>query len=184
MCCPEKNLLEKKFFCEGFFLKKFFLWIFLWSFFFYEIIFNVCTLLGAYIGYDWYVDNASGFDVVETKSGLGFILIFFLDFILVFFSTRLMKVYKDNRFTIFYNLFFIGLVLKIFFLNIFIFGRSYVYFYSFRFIVMAFLCHYLVFENKTSYPLKLLGIGLLIIQIALFFLTLDKEALAPFQFVW
>lgn len=151
---------------------------FLWSNF---------SILFIGLGYDSYssIEEGSGAKKLEINSGLGTGLIWAINILIIYYYPKLKEKYAENGFLIFYNLFFIGLILKPIFDTYMVLNRINNYFYSFRFIIMAFLCHYLLIE-KVNNKNAIIGKSLIIISLIVFYyeISVGASGMAPFQFFW
>lgn len=137
-----------------------------------------------YNSYDLYGDDL-GAVKKEGNTGIGNIITWSVILIVIYFSPRLSKFYKNRLFDMYYNLFFIGVLLKPIFGSFMVMNRLNVYFYSFRFIIMAFLCDYLINKSK-SLKDNALGFFLILITLIVFTYELSIGAynMSPFKFIW
>lgn len=124
------------------------------------------------IGYDkkytqvLYDELVLGKSSISTNTGLGFMLLFVIDLIVIFYSNRIKNYFNNKKIIILYNIYFIGVLLQLFFANFMVLSRSFRYFRFFKLIIVAYFLYYLVKNPKLSNTIVLLI--LILIYIALF----------------
>lgn len=146
---------------------------------------NTFSSLFYSIGYAAYdIQEGKGTTELQSNTGLGNILSWIVAAVLIFYYPRLRDRYRENGFVIYYNMFFIGLLLRPVFGTFMVFSRINVYFYTFRFLILAFLCDYLLYQ-KNSKNLKV-AYGLIFITLVLFYYEIATGAykMSPFSFFW
>lgn len=157
------------------------------SFFLYDIIFDILIdLLSVFFS-----DNARylrniesiGRLAMETTTGLGVLSTKIIDVILIFYSSKLSKVYKDYKFNTLFRIFFIGVFLSnIFQLDVFL-SRVPLAMESTRIFILAFLINYLlkIRKNVINY---IIAISLLVLHLAIYYVGIINGAggCSPYQF--
>jgi len=160
--------------------------------------------------YDYYSDKLQ----VEGEGRLGFYTTWVLNLLIIGFFPSMKKYYEPNTyevlpkrdenahtssiqpnnknvlreksgFLIYWNLFFIGLLLKPFTDFILVLSRINWYFYKFRFIILAFLLHYLWQHRKN--PINMFFFWFFLATIIIFFvyeIYVEAHFMSPFQFIW
>jgi len=141
---------------------------------------SISAQLIVVLGYGNYLDADK---LVET--GLGIYVIWIVNFILIGFYPKLKDTYHKNGFLIYWNIFYIGLLLKPLLDYIQVFSRMNWYFYKFRFLIIAFLLHYLFHHRKNPVNMFFF-VFVLLIMIVLFIynIIIGSEQMSPFYFIW
>lgn len=139
------------------------------------------------VGYQWQIENYQFDDALVYNSGIGLILSWAFDLVAVYFLTELKEKYSEKGFIEFSNLFVFGLIITPItgsFINL---QRFNLYFVGMRFIVFAYLIHYL--WSKSQYN-KSFSLPLVILIIAYFTAMVTKSILmgdsncSPYIFIW
>lgn len=141
---------------------------------------NMDTILPVF-EYDYYSDKLQ----IEGEGGLGFYATWAINFMIIGFFPYLKQYYKDNGFIIYWNLFYIGLLLKPLTDFIQILSRINWYFYKFRFVILAFLLYYLYQHRKE--PMCLFFFCFFLGATIIFFvyeIYTGAHLMSPFQFFW
>ena len=107
-----------------------------------------------YFGYDSYVNmvDRGNLKFMESTRGLGFgfVLITVLNAISVYYSSRVKNYYKSALLNIFYDFYYIGMLLYYLTLGSLIFARINYYFYDIGFVYFAFLLNYLYRDKSIN----------------------------------
>ena len=137
-------------------------------------IFVVFEMWSEFFGYDSYVDNFnSGEWNMELTFGVGYYINILLP-LLVFKYSYIFR--NSGRFTLIYNMFFVGSLLKYAFLTTHVIQRVNYYFFGFDFIVGAIVMYYL-YKNKKLTPLCILcGIYILLFVGQLYKMFMNASA--------
>lgn len=118
-------------------------------------------------------------------SGMGFILMIIIDLWIVFFSNQLKLFYNSRRFTIFYNLYFIGVITRILFSFSFILLRPFLYFTFVKMIILAYFIHFLWKNIKQKNMLVSLILTLFLVTLSFVpFVINGEENNTIFEFYW
>lgn len=151
------------------------------SSYFVSVVENFTSLL-ILLGYDGYLTMLEE----EGSSGIGFYVTWGLNVLIILFFPKLYAAYKDKGFIIYWNLFYIGLLLKPMTDFIQVLSRINWYFYKFRFLILAFLLHYLYTRrhiNSSYYFLYCFFLGWVIIFF-LYEIYAGANMMSPFYFFW
>ena len=135
---------------------------------------DVTDTVFSFIGYDdrfkmAYIED----DIREQNFGVRKFIFLIIDFIIIYFSSKLRSLFSDRIFAIMYISYFILIVIQPLLVNSLVFNRITGYFYVFRAIVSAYLLFYLLKVDRTQinkrigYFVMLLYILHLFIQIYL-----------------
>ena len=122
---------------------------------------------------------------VEGEGGIGFYATWAINFLILAFFPALKRYYKENGFMIYWNLFYIGLLLKPLTDFIHVFSRINWYFYKFRFLILAFLLYHL-FQNRKE-PINLFFFCFFLAATIIFFvyeIYVGAHLMSPFYFIW
>lgn len=138
-----------------------------------------------FLGYSNYVHTVEGWDM-EVGSGLGVILLHVLDFCTILLCGWLSKYIHDRDFTIYFRIFFIGILLaNVFGLNV-VLSRIAFPLVSVRFIVLAYIFYYLKHHWKMlKVPYKCICAFVSFSYLILFVanIALGGNKCSPFQFI-
>jgi len=132
-------------------------------------------------GYGKYLNS----EMRDDNAGIGYILILILNFIIIGFYTKLKEYYLKSGFMIYWNLFYFGLLLKPIFDFFGHTARVNWYFYKFRFLLSAFLLHYL-YQHRNNPIYLVFFIIFLFLNIFIFIHGIMKGSndMSPFYFIW
>lgn len=120
---------------------------------------------------------------LELNSGLGVLLIYVIDIVIIMFSKKLSETYNKYDFRLLFRIYFIGVLLSnMFQLDVFL-SRIPLALESVRVIVMGFLIHYLLYINRTTFN-YCLSLALSLLMIVFYFMTISNggAGCSPFQF--
>jgi hypothetical protein len=151
-----------------------------------EQVFNNLSKFTA-IFYDNYsnVQQDLFFEGQDNSYGIALPLTFLVDIFVVLYSKRLEKHYERAGFTTYFNLFLVSAIAVpvVHASNYIPFSRLLLYFSGFRFVVLAFLSHYL-FSVRRDPNSRILGTILTLVFMAWFVSAIFKGAAwcSPFQF--
>jgi hypothetical protein len=180
ICLPLYWILNRNIF-GNIFMQYFLLALaFIVSFFFLPFLDSLKEIASIF-NYDHYLDKL----VVEGKGGLGFYTTWTVNLLIIGFFPFLKQYFKENGFLIYWNLFFIGLLLKPFIDFIHVLSRINWYFYKFRFLILAFLLYYLYQHRKD--PMNMFFFWFFFGTTILFFvyeIYTGAHWMSPFQFIW
>ena len=139
----------------------------------------------SFFGYETYEIKYVEQLLVKTNSGFGFLILFFIDILIVLYSKRLKKTFSSTKFQIFYNLYFVGSLMSLFFMGSIVLQRPVLYFSSMKLIVASYFLYYLLKQVKTNIR------GLVFCLVLFFYLSLYFAAIymgdtntAQFVFFW
>jgi len=146
------------------------------------------------LGYGYYI-SAIDFinqlsDQIRQGAGAGTGIYFFImvDLVIIIFSSKLKNYFSRYNFTVYYNLYFTGILLSYVFYNNFVFYRIAEYFIYFRALILSFLCFYLI--NTRSKIKGMHGtvlVGIFVICFILYFYKAIYNNVAncvPFQLIF
>ena len=144
------------------------------------------------LGYNYCIENLDYMAELSQEStkrdGLSIYMFFFIDLIIILYSDKLKLFFSKYNFQVYYNLFFIGLILSRLFANNFILARIAEYFIHFRILILSFLCFYLIYSKQAKfYRLNKAIVWLIAISMAAFFYKAiynNAADCSPFQFVF
>lgn len=148
-----------------------------------NLIFNTFGPLVVYLGYDSYSTFESKGD---TTRGIGFMLSTMLNLILISYSNKAKLFFKHSSYTIYYALFFIGLLWGNFTFPSLVMGRPNYFMFGLRFITVGYILFYLNRNFKANRINKLAFytlIGLLILLISAQIVT-GEEITFRYLFNW
>jgi hypothetical protein len=157
--------------------------------FLFETFFQKIDVFATLLDYDSYSQMSSDLFLADDNDSLGFGLFFLvsIDSIIILYSDRLQKTFKNEKFYIYYNLFFIGALLSATFSNSnsIALGRLMFYFVSFRIVILSFLSFYL-FKINRSLTNNIVGILIIVTYLFWFISAISKGAAwsVPFQFIF
>jgi len=114
-----------------------------------KIIFPKIETIISWLGYSTYTPERSETMVIKMNTGIGFLLATFINVIIVLYSNKLKKFYNSNRFIIIYNLYFVGTLAQLLFVESVIFARPFRYFNCFGLVLSSYLLYYLYKKSKT-----------------------------------
>lgn len=145
--------------------------------FLFEEILGLDFFSGTYDGYLGYEDKL----YAEVSKGIGYYIILLVDVVLVANSTKIKNNLGNDYFTIIYNFFFIGVILKHAFIDSHMIQRVNYYFYGFQFIVAAYALYYF-YKNK-SYTYLYLLLSLYMLTFVANMSKMESNT-ALFRFFW
>ena len=146
----------------------------------YLSVFETLLEFDTYTNYDTYLRYEDKL-YSEVSIGLGFYITLLINFITVAFSSKAKKMLDNKNFTIMYNFYFIGTILRYAFLQSHLIQRVNYYFYGFHFIITAYIIYYL-YKNKMQKTL-LLMISLYLLTFIATMLKMEGNT-AMFRFYW
>lgn len=146
----------------------------------YLSIFETLLEFDTYTNYDTYLRYEDKL-YSEMSLGLGFYITLLINIITIAFSSKAKKMLDNKNFTIMYNFYFIGTILKYAFLQSHLIQRINYYFYGFHFIITAYILYYL-YRSKMHKTL-LLMISLYILTFVATMLKMEGNS-AMFRFYW
>lgn len=94
----------------------------------------------------------------ESKMGLGILVLIVISGFIVINSNRMKHYYNNRLINIIYDFYFIGVLLRFAFARMFLMQRLNYYFYSFEFIIGAFMLAYFINQKKYISYFSLLGL--------------------------
>ncbi len=153
-----------------------------------NILWDKFSYLFSIIGYGSYVGSISDLKKIQLGSGMGMMAITLVDMMLIFYSNRLKVFFKNESFYVFYNIYFIGIVVEQMTKLVLELRRLNMYFVETRLIVLAFFAFYAFHCNKGNrivdvhwpvYALLLFYIMMLMVSI-----SNGASLCSPFQFFW
>lgn len=150
-----------------------------------DLIWNNLGIFAGLIGYGEYADGVVRLMNVDWKSdGIGNIFFFLVNTSVIFLSYRVKEYYKGSSFLAFYNLYFIGTILDIFFGGTYL-DRISLYFLNIRIIIYAYTANY-IFRASSSLFAKMCTVIVMIVFIVFFFMAISNKAsnCAPYQFIF
>lgn len=112
-------------------------------------------------GYGIYAQSNQADNVeTEVSIGIGFVITLFMIVLMILYSKRMKDYFDSPLLTAYYNIFFIGVLLKYVFISSNLFGRINYFFINVMFIVLAALLHYAHREDRRLFY-ALLGLSVL-----------------------
>lgn len=162
---------------------------FLSSQFLFDEFFLKITILAELLDYQDYSQlNDDLFLETDNQSmGIGLYFIFTIDLIIFLYSDKLIKIFKNESYIVYHNMFFIGALLTAAFggTNSIALGRFMFYFVSFRIVVLSFLCYYLFSINRNIIN-YFIGVIIIISYLIWFISAISKGAAwcSPYQFIF
>lgn len=156
------------------------------SFFVFNIFLDwIMNVVSLYVPNAKYLSNLSalGNRDMDVASGLGILANYVIDIILILFSNKLGRIYKSIGFNVLFRIFFIGVCLSnTFSIDVFL-SRLPLALESLRFIILAFLTHYL-FSLKKIPSAYYFGIAIVSLYFFMFVFAIKNGAsgCSPFQF--
>jgi hypothetical protein len=122
---------------------------------------------------------------VEVNTGLGVLVLYVIDLIIILYSNKLKVYFSNTSFMRFYQLFFWGRVFQIIVGSNIIFNRPFLYMYSFKMIVSAYLLRY-VWERFRENINGIFFIGVSFMYILLFLATIMNGEMSKnaYMFFW
>ena len=119
-------------------------------------------------------------DKTNAGNGLSVKILFVVNLLIIYFSSKMKDRFKSNKFTIYYNLYYWGAVFHLFFINNLLLARPFRYFRLFNMLMIAYLLYYLCKPKLTKKNFGVLSI-LMFLLLLLFAATIINE---PFYFLW
>jgi hypothetical protein len=147
-----------------------------------EFIFNFFSNLLGYTSYDYFRSLEL---VVETNTGLGVLVLYVIDLILILYSEKLKNYFSSTNFTTFYQLYFWGRIIQIAIATNIIFARPFLYMYSFKMIITAYFLRY-TWEKFKKDLNSIFFIGMSFMHILLFLATIMRGEInnTTYSFFW
>ena len=132
-------------------------------------------------GYENYMESIGQ----GRETGIGYFVQWFINFIIIGFYPKLKEAYQKNGFLVYWNLFYVGLLLKPMLDLVSVLTRINWYFYKFRFIILAFLLHYL-YQHRNNPIYLVFFIIFLFLNIIIFIhgIMQGSNHMSPFYFIW
>lgn len=162
---------------------------FIFSTIVFEEFFDKFVLFSILINQEGYARLNSDLFLEKSTTTYNFAVYFLLiiDIIIISYSDKLKKVFKQYKFISYFNLFFIGSILSsaISSTNSILLYRIGFYFTSFRIVILSFLCYYL-FSISNTFLNKFLGLIIIFLFLLWFINAINSSAAwsSPFQFFW
>ena len=128
-----------------------------------DLISRPFELFAYWLQYKDYSFDASRYIVGGTDTGIGFIILALIDFLIILCSYRIKEYFSSKRFINIYNIYFIGTVTNIIFAGSFTLLRPFRYFTYFALIVEAYLLYYLYQKAKSSFNIIILVFFVLLV---------------------
>lgn len=153
-------------------------------------IFENFELIAFFLNYEGYTDLVNRNDLLfKTNSstiGLSYILNTAINFIIILYSDKLKKTFKDYNYIAYHNLF---LIIAFFYTastmsNSIVVSRTLFYFNSFRLVVLSFLCYFLFSVEKKTIN-YIIGFIIILFFFIYFLSAITNGAAwcAPFRFI-
>ena len=154
---------------------------FLSSSFILNHIIGLMMELMQYTPYAQYGGLIANFEISK-GSGVGVIIKFLMDFVIIHYSVRLVKAYEISGFSVFYLIYFCGCVLsQIFGLTSLLLLRLIFLFESFRFVISGYLFHYL-FHKSGWHQIVFAVLMIMYIGYFLGMIYLHNNDCSPYEF--
>jgi len=150
----------------------------------YTDLFNTLFMVTDYGKYSFrYLDNTRAL-----STGFGFVALRLIDIIIIFYNKKLKKYFRNSRFIIFYNIYFVGTVFSLLVMGNIILERPILYFSSMKMIVVSYLLYYL-WRHKKPEINSLIFVIIVIVYIALFIASIVNGVNRPelkvvYHFFW
>ena len=116
----------------------------------------------------------------KTSSGSGMYIYMILDTFIIWNSSKLKAYYNSKKFTIYYNLYYWGMILQLFLINNMVLARPVRFFRCFKLLMIAYFLYYLYKHPKpqTNTAMFIVSFGLLCILFAAIIVG------QPYYFFW
>lgn len=159
---------------------------------FFSVILDFASPIINLLGYNYYIENLDLMKEITDENnkgdGLSVFLFFFIDLFIIFFYNKLKKQYSSYNFVMFYNIYFVGLILSRVFAENFILTRIADYFISFRVLILAFLMVY-IFNTTKAFKnpfIKPIAVVICIAMLLFYYKAIYNNAgdIAPIQFIF
>lgn len=152
---------------------------------FSDLIWKLASLISVYLGYESFSSSISDLKEVKWSGGVGLgkYLWIMINIMTIYYYPKLKKTFSSKIFIIFYNLFFIGIILDNLVSSTYL-SRMNVYFLYMKIFVYSYLMVY-IFCHQKSIILKFFGVLFVIIMLLFFYVGIHNKAsqCAPFMFV-
>lgn len=130
-------------------------------------------------GYEIYAQSNQAENVeTEVSIGIGFVITLLMIVLMILYSKRLKEHFDSPLLTAYYNMFFIGVLLKYIFISSNLFGRINYFFINVMFIVLAALLHYAHREDRRLFY------ALFVLSVLSFFAVILKGSENTADFVF
>ena len=140
-----------------------------------DTIFYLATLSG----YEMYTEDVLYRFADITKTGVSMYVFILLDLIIVSYCKKMKCYYYGRKFNIIYDLYFLGTLAQIVFVNNLVLARPFRYFRGFKLVVIACLIFFLYKKSRQSINAAVLFMVVVLLLI-LFAATIKNE---PFHFM-
>jgi hypothetical protein len=137
------------------------------------------------LGYSSYEYIKALDQTVAVNTGLGALVLYTIDIIIIVFSNKLKAYFRDTNFLIFYQLYFWGRVFQIIVGPNIIFARPFLYMYSFKMIVSSYFLRYTWEQFKRNFN-GIFFIGVSFMYILLFLASIMRGEMSKnaYSFFW
>lgn len=145
-------------------------------------LFPVIDFFARQMEYDVYSENVieSYTDKTNAGNGMSVRILFLINLLIIYYSPKLKEKFQNNKFTIYYNLYFWGAVLQLFFINNLLLARPFRFFRLFNMLMIAYLLYYLIKPRLTK--THFISFCFLMFSLILLFIaTIMNE---PYNFIW
>lgn len=119
-------------------------------------------------------------DKTRAGDGMSVRILFLINLLIIYYSSKMKIRFQNNKFTIYYNLYYWGAVFQLFFINNLLLARPFRYFRLFNMLMIAYLLYYLCKPKLTKKNFVVVSI-LMFLLLLLFAATIINE---PFYFIW
>lgn len=144
-----------------------------------------------YIGttrFQYYINNVEFINNLfsgRQGSGRGTFFFLLVDCVIILYSNKLKKVFQDEYFVFFYDIYIVGVFALPVFAQNAIFYRVVQYFLNYRILMLSFFALYSFKFSKRIID-KLIVCGIVLVMIAFFYVAIGKRAsgCAPFSFIF
>lgn len=138
-----------------------------------------------WIRYGFYTIEIISNTLIETNTGIGFLLAVIIDVIIILYSDKMKNYFNSKLFVIIYILYFVGIIAEIVVAGSIVLARPFRYFTYFKLIVAGYLIYYLFKNAKLSF--NQLVLFLVVVLYCMLFGALlyrGETNTSQFQFFW
>ena len=133
----------------------------------------------------WGYGNYMDFDIKSYTTGFGYIILWMLNFIMIGYYPKLEEVYQKNGFLIYWNIYYLSLLLKPLLDLAGWLSRINWYFNKFNFLILAFLLHYLYqHRNNPIHQFFFIFVLFWVVTIFIYSIMTGANLMSPYYFIW
>lgn len=141
--------------------------------------------LGAFLRYE-YVDIEKQLNMRDKEfvKSIRFYFPLIINIIVVQYSTKLKDYFKNTNFSIYYNLYFLGVLFFILFFNNSLIQRPAMYFIYSQFIIVSYLLYYLWKRSKHSYIELSIFASIIVLNLGILYAYISSNFYTYYYFFW